>query len=66
MTHVYVFLVEFIYPDFLCNMINLVSFFLWWNTRSIEQVNDLILSLIFGEEETYLNLDTLCQYDENQ
>jgi len=32
----------------------------------VEQVNDFILSLINGEEKTYLSSDTPCQSDEDQ
>ena len=33
---------------------------------SVEQVNDFILSLIPGEKQIYLSLDTPCQFDDDQ
>jgi len=31
----------------------------------VEEVNDFILCLIDGEEKTYVNSDTPCQFDKN-
>ena len=61
-------LVEFVYPQFVVNMMNPNYFddgaILCPTNDSVEQVNDFMLSLLGGEEVTYLSSDTPCQSDE--
>jgi len=61
-------LVEFVYPQFVVNMIKPNYFddgaILCPTNDSVEQVNDFMLSLLGGEEVTYLSSDTPCQSDE--
>jgi len=61
-------LVEFLYPQFVVNMLKPNYFddgaILCPTNDSVEQVNDFMLSLIGGEEVTYLSSDTPCQSDE--
>ncbi|XP_027938803.1 ATP-dependent DNA helicase RRM3-like [Vigna unguiculata] len=61
-------LVEFVYPQFVVNMMNPNYFddgaILCPTNDSVEQVNDFMLSLLGGEEVTYLSSDTPCQSHE--
>ena len=62
-------LVNFVYPNFLTNMVSPGYFedgaILCPTTESVEQVNDFILSLLSAQEITYLSSDTPCQSDED-
>ncbi|XP_027903668.1 uncharacterized protein LOC114163562 [Vigna unguiculata] len=61
-------LVELFYPQFVVNMLKPNYFddgaISCPTNDSVEQVNDFMLSLIGGEEVTYLSSDTPCQSDE--
>ena len=61
-------LVEFVYPQFVVNMMKPGYFddgaILWPTNDSIEEVNEFMLSLLGGEKVTYLSSDTPCQSDE--
>ena len=61
-------LVEFVYPQFVVNMMKPNYFddgaILCPTNDSVEQVNDFMLSLLGGEKVTYLSSDTPCQSDE--
>jgi len=60
-------LVEFVYPKFVVNMMKPGYFddgaILCPTNDSVEEVNEFMLSLLGGEEVTYLSSDTSCQYD---
>jgi len=60
-------LVEFVYPKFVVNMMKLGYFddgaILCPTNDFVEEVNRFMLSLLGGEEATYLSFDTPCQYD---
>ena len=59
--------VQFVYPDFVLHMRNPGYFddgaILCPTNDCVEKVNDFMLSLLSGEEITYLSLDTTCQSD---
>ncbi|XP_027905618.1 ATP-dependent DNA helicase PIF1-like [Vigna unguiculata] len=61
-------LVEFVYPQFVVNMTKPNYFdngaILCPTNDFVEHVNDFMLSLLGGEEVTYLSSDTPCQSDE--
>ncbi|XP_027941055.1 uncharacterized protein LOC114194844 [Vigna unguiculata] len=60
-------LVEFFYPQFVVNMMKLGYFddgaILCPTNDFVEEVNEFVLSLLGGEEVTYLSSDTPCQSD---
>jgi len=62
-------LVHFVYPQNVLNSICQTLFddatILCPTIEAVEEVNDFILSLIDGEERTYLSSDTPCQSDED-
>ena len=62
-------LVNFVYPEFILNMMSLRFFddgaILCPKIEFVVHVNDFILSFISGEEITYLCLDTPYQSDED-
>jgi len=61
-------LIEFVYPQFVVNMMKSGYFddgaILSPTTDSVKEVNEFMLSLLSGEEVTYLSSDTPCQSDE--
>jgi len=63
-------LVEFVYPGYMQNL-NCDGFFddgaiLCPTIECVDQVNDFIVSLILGEEVTYLSSDSPCQSDQQE
>ena len=63
-------LVQFVYLDFVLHMRNLGYFddgtILCPANDYVEEVNDFMLSLLSGEEITYLSSDTPCQSDQDE
>ena len=60
-------LVEFVYPKFVVNMMKPGYFddgtILCLTNDFVEEVNEFMLSLLGGEDVTYLSSDTPCQSD---